>query len=223
MDRSLNQITYDRFKKDIMTFALKPGEPVSASKIAERYGVSRTPAREALVRLQDEGMIDIFPQSKSMISKINEERIWQEWFVRKSLEIGMVEAFFKGVRAEDIVKMKECVERIKNLTLKPVSHETSFEYIRCDDEFHYLFHIAAGEKLAADIIRNSLPNYKRVRLLIDMENTNKDRTISDHETLIRLTEEGKVKEYGEFLEEHLSHIVKDIPAMREKYPSMFEN
>ncbi len=119
--------------------------------------------------------------------------------------------------------MKECVERLRNLTLKPVSHEVSFEYICCDDVFHYLFHIAAGEKLAADIIRNSLPNYKRVRLLIDMDNTYKDRTISDHEELIRLAEEGKVKEYRVFLEDHLNHIVRDIPAMREKYPSMFEN
>ena len=45
MDKSLNQQTYDRCRKDIMTFALKPGEPVSAAKLAERYNVSRTPAR----------------------------------------------------------------------------------------------------------------------------------------------------------------------------------
>ena len=49
VDRSLNQQTYERFRKDIMTFALKPGDPVSAAKLAERYEVSRTPAREALV------------------------------------------------------------------------------------------------------------------------------------------------------------------------------
>ena len=97
MDKSLNQQTYDRCRKDIMTFALKPGEPVSAAKLAERYNVSRTPAREALVRLQSEGMVDIFPQSKSMISKIDITRARQEWFIRKTLEIAMTDAFFENV------------------------------------------------------------------------------------------------------------------------------
>ena len=51
MGYSLNNKTYDNLKRDIMTLALMPGEPVSAAKIAERYDVSRTPAREALVKL----------------------------------------------------------------------------------------------------------------------------------------------------------------------------
>ena len=63
MDKTLNQETYDRLKKDIMTFALKPGDQVSAAKLAERYHVSRTPAREALVKLETEGLVDIYPQS----------------------------------------------------------------------------------------------------------------------------------------------------------------
>ena len=71
MTNSLNQQTYDLFRKDIMTFSLKPGESVSAAKIADRYHVSRTPAREALVKLETEGLVDIYPQSKSLISKID--------------------------------------------------------------------------------------------------------------------------------------------------------
>ena len=91
MDNTLNQQTYERMKREIMTFALKPGDPVSAAKLAERYNVSRTPARETLVKLQTEGLIDIFPQSKSVISKINVQRVRQEWFIRKTLEMGMVD------------------------------------------------------------------------------------------------------------------------------------
>ena len=95
MDVSLNQQTYDLLKRDIMTFNLMPGEPVSAAKIAERYQVSRTPAREALVKLETEGLIDIFPQSKSVVSKINITRAKQEWFVRKTLELGWLIHFLR--------------------------------------------------------------------------------------------------------------------------------
>lgn len=77
MEKNLNEFTYQKLKKDIMTFVLVPGEAISAAKIAERYGVSRTPAREAIVKLQKEGLVDIYPQSKSLVSWINMERIRQ--------------------------------------------------------------------------------------------------------------------------------------------------
>lgn len=69
MNNSLNMQTYENLKKDIMTLALMPGEPVSAAKIAERYNVSRTPAREALVKLEGEALVDIYPQSASVDRK----------------------------------------------------------------------------------------------------------------------------------------------------------
>ena len=223
MSDSLNQQTYERMKKDIMTFALKPGEPVSASKVATRYGVSRTPAREALVRLQDEGMVDIFPQSGSVISRINEKRIRQEWFVRVSLEMGMVDEFFRGVGPQHIERMRECVARMAKLGGQPRDHEAAFEYIKCDDDFHRTIYMAAGENLAADIIANTLPNYRRLRLLIDLDNVNKDRTIADHEKLIRFIEEGRVEEYRTFAYEHISHIIQDIAVMKSEFPDMFES
>nr|MCR4807477.1 GntR family transcriptional regulator [Lachnospiraceae bacterium] len=89
MANSLNNQTYDNLKRDIMTLALMPGEPVSAAKIAERYDVSRTPAREALVKLETEALVDIYPQVGSEISRINEDRAKQEWFVRRTLEMGV--------------------------------------------------------------------------------------------------------------------------------------
>ena len=49
MERNLNETTYQLLKQDIMSFALAPGEAISAAKVASRYGVSRTPAREAIV------------------------------------------------------------------------------------------------------------------------------------------------------------------------------
>ena len=119
MDKSLNQQTYDRCRKDILTFALKPGEPVSAAKLAERYNVSRTPAREALVRLQSEGMVDIFPQSKSMISRINVARARQEWFIRKTLEIAMTDMFFERVTPEDIKEMHYYAEKCERIGEQP--------------------------------------------------------------------------------------------------------
>lgn len=219
---SLNQYTYEKLKKDIMTFALKPGEPVSAAKIAERYEVSRTPAREALVKLQAEGLIEIYPQSKSVISKINCSRVKQEWFVRKTLELGMVDAFFDNVAEKDIQDMETRVRKLGQIGETARTHETSYEYLGLDNEFHAVMYRVTKEYLAAEIIENSMAHYNRVRLLIDLDNVNKDRTVADHEILVKLVREGKREEYREQLREHLGHILGDMDLIRQQMPEIFE-
>ena len=57
MEKSLNEDTYEKLKYDIMNFKLVPGDSISAQKIAVRYNVSRTPAREAIVNLEKEGLL----------------------------------------------------------------------------------------------------------------------------------------------------------------------
>ncbi len=222
MDISLNQLTYDKLRKDILTFSLKPGEPISAQRIAERYEVSRTPAREALVRLQDEGMVDIYPQSCSVVALINIDRIRQEWYVRKTLELGMVDAFFDKVTEKDIDLMRKSIRELSRFGSEARTHENSYEYLSCDDQFHEISYAVAGEKLAATIIRNSLMNYKRARLLVDFDSVNKDRTVEDHETLLRYVEKGDREAYRSFLGVHLSRIIGDMNEMKEQFPDMFD-
>ncbi len=222
MELSLNQLTYEQLKKDIMTFSLKPGEPVSAQKVAERYEVSRTPAREAMVRLQDEGMIDIFPQSKSVISKIKADRVMQEWYVRKSLELGLVDEFFDRVTGKDIRDMERELQRLEDIGREPRDHETAYDYLQADDAFHSVTYRAAGEHLASAIIANSLPNYRRVRLLIDLDNIYKDRTVSDHKRLIGFVKKQDREGYRAMLKEHLGNVIADMEELHSQYPDMFE-
>ena len=222
MDKSLNQQTYDRCKKDIMTFALKPGEPVSAAKLAERYNVSRTPAREALVRLQSEGMVDIFPQSKSMISRINVARARQEWFIRKTLEIAMTDEFFKNVTSADIKEMRTFAEKCERIGEQPRNHETSYDYLVNDNKFHAVTYRVARETLAAEIISSTMAHYSRIRLLVDLDNQNKDRTVADHEELIRLIEAGDREGYRATLTTHLGRVIGDIEQMSIQAPELFD-
>lgn len=205
-----------------MTFALKPGEPVSAAKLAERYHVSRTPAREALVRLQAEGMVDIFPQSKSMISKINVARARQEWFIRNTLEIAMTDAFFGNVTADDIEEMRQYAHKCKRIGEQPRDHETSYEYLDSDNKFHAVTYRVAGETLAAEIISSTMAHYSRIRLLADLDNRKKDRTVADHEELIRLVEAGDKEGYRAALTKHLGRVIGDIEQMSMQAPELFD-
>lgn len=223
VDKSLNQQTYDRLKREIMTFALGPGEPISAAKIAERYQVSRTPAREAIVKLESEGLIDIYPQSKSVVSKINIARANQEWFVRRSLELGMVDAFFDNVKQEDIDEMKSYANQLAVIGGSHMSPEEAYEYLRHDNLFHMVTYRVAKEHLASEIISNMMVHYNRIRLLMDLDDNNKNRTVSDHASLIECVENNDREGYRAYLIRHLGHIISDMEIMGKIKPELFEN
>lgn len=222
MNNSLSQQTYERIRKDIMTFSLKPGEPVSAAKLAERYQVSRTPAREALVRLHDDGMVDIYPKSKSVIAKINIRLARQEWFIRKTLELGMVDAFFENLTDIHIRKMQEHLDRQIYAANQERTHETSYSYLISDYDFHGITYQASGEQLAANVIANTVVHYARVRMLIDFESANQDRTVSDHKELIEFAKKRDREGYRKCLSRHIGYIIGDIENVGRQYPGLFE-
>ncbi len=222
MDKSLNQSTYDRLKKDILSFTLKPGESVSAAKLADRYQVSRTPAREALVKLETEGMVNIYPQSKTVISRINVHRVRQEWFVRKSLELGMVDPFFEKVNHHDVELMRMYNRELGKMVLQPQSPESDYEFLTHDNDFHAVAYMVTGERLSARLIYVATAHYNRLRMLIDRAPECKKRTLQDHEALIDCVVKGQKEEYRKLLSDHLTHIVSDVDRMREQYPDYFE-
>lgn len=221
MDSSLNQLTYDCLKKDILIFALKPGDTVSAAKIADRYNVSRTPARESLVKLESEGLVDIIPQSKSVISKIDLDKARQEWFIRTSLEISMVDTFFAKVKEADIEEMKKYNEVMHKLSRESKDHENCYRYLVADNDFHAVTYRASGEYMAASVISNTMAHYSRVRFLTDLDDFYQNRTVTGHSELIQLVENKDIEGYRKALKIHLGHILNDIQDLQEKYPDFF--
>ena len=143
MEKSLNEDTYEKLKYDIMNFKLVPGDSISAQKIAVRYNVSRTPAREAIVNLEKEGLLKIIPQSGTYVASINCRRFEQEWFVRKSLEVGMVDPVFEHVSNDMLDKMEELNSRLIN-------------YDKCNEKFQGLKSIMLFMNLYMKAQENSL-------------------------------------------------------------------
>ena len=80
----------------------------------------------------------------------------------------------------------------------------------------------AGEALAAEIIGSTMAHYSRVRLLVDLDNENKDRTVADHEDLIRLIEAGDKEGYRAALGKHLGRVIGDIELMNKQAPHLFD-
>src|SRR5688500_15793647 len=78
---------YEDLRARILSLALEPGTALSRPSLAESYGVSQTPVRDAFLKLQQEGLVDIYPQSRTTVTKIDISQARETQFLRTSIEI----------------------------------------------------------------------------------------------------------------------------------------
>ena len=195
-----------------------PGDSISAQKIALRYNVSRTPAREAIVNLEKEGLLKVIPQSGTYVACINCKRSEQEWFVRKSLEIGMADAIFKNASADMLDKMAELNNRLINY-----DEETeSIPRIEIDNEFHQLIYECSGEQLAKNIIKTQMSHYNRIRYLAELNKNISVKTNDEHNMLIDAIRNKDKRMYLRVIKAHISRIFNELDKLKGIYPEYFE-
>lgn len=218
MEKSLNEEVYEKLKHDIMNFELLPGDSISAQKLAVRYDVSRTPAREAIVNLEKEGLLKIIPQSGTYVACINCRRSEQEWFVRKSLEIGMVDAIFENANDSMLDKMTELNNRLINY----VAEKEAVPRIEIDNQFHELIYECSGEQLAKNIIQTQMSHYNRIRYLAELNQSISVKTNEEHEMLIEAIRNKDKRRYLRVIKLHINRIFNELDKLKGIYPEYFE-
>lgn len=215
---SLNDVTYNRIRKDIMNMTLEPGMNVSVQKLSERYGVSRTPVREAIVRLQQSGLVEIYPQRKTVVSKIDLERVYEEWFIRTSLESAVVDAFIR--RCSELVAdtMQELISKQK----KYLDKEYFGEFYSKDNRFHQLIFETAGQALAWKTIENVASHYNRIRLLHGKIN-GVGSIIDEHQRMVAAARKRDSEEMRKAVMEYSNNFLEQVKSMSKQYPHFFSN
>src|SRR3954464_15447671 len=91
-DRQAAPQVFERLRGMIIELELPPGSPLSRAPLAEQFGVSSTPIRDALMRLEEEGLVEVFPQYATVVSRIDVHRAQQAHFLRQALELEIVRA-----------------------------------------------------------------------------------------------------------------------------------
>src|ERR1700681_292738 len=89
-DRQAAPQVFEQLRKLIISLALPPGSPLSRAALAEQFGVSSTPIRDALMRLEEEDLVEVFPQYATVVSRIDVKLAQQGHFLRQALELEIV-------------------------------------------------------------------------------------------------------------------------------------
>ncbi len=200
---TIQEVVYNVLKEGIMTLQLEPGSVMSTQEIASKLNVSRTPVREAFIKLQKEGLVLVIPQRETVVSKINLERVDEELFIRSSLELSVAERL--NHHKDDIPFGK--IEDNLHEQEKCLQNGDYREFLRLDNEFHSILFAAARKQLSWDTIMSVNGHYNRVRVYMTKEQGKMSSFIEEHKALLKAAQEDNWKELYEIVK---NHIQKDI-------------
>src|SRR3982075_1752262 len=102
---------YSDLRTELVSLQRRPGEVISEAEIALSYGMSRTPVREAILKLSDEGLLEIFPQSGIFVSRIPIAALPEAILIRKSLEATTAPLAAERAGASQILALRSVLER----------------------------------------------------------------------------------------------------------------
>src|SRR6266576_6347893 len=131
---------YSDLRTELVSLQRRPGEAISEAEIALSYGVSRTPVREAILRLSDEGLVEIFPQSGIFVSRIPIAALPEAIIIRKSLEATTAQLAAERVAASQILVLHAILERQREAN----AAKDGDAFHRADEMFHATIADVAG-------------------------------------------------------------------------------
>ncbi len=216
--RSIQTQVYEELKNNIMDLRLPPGQTMSTQEMATRMNVSRTPVREAFLRLQSEGLVEMIPQRETRVSRISLDRVAQEKFIRECLELGVISEFLKKKKPEDIRAMSELIE----LQKQQIREKNAAAFVDADDRLHKVLFTCAGEHMAWETIQNTHGHYNRFRILLVKRQEMLESSIRQHERIVALLEEGNEEAIRQELVSHIRRVDIRKVGLAEEYPDYFE-
>jgi DNA-binding GntR family transcriptional regulator len=140
--QSLADTVYQQLKRDVAEFRLVPGDRFTENEICDRLGVSRTPVREALLRLQQEGFVEVLFRSGWRVLPFDFEQFEQLYDLRMVLETTAVHRLCSDDRRVD----RDLLEKLSATWLVTAAARSTdgVQVALWDEDFHCLLVAAAG-------------------------------------------------------------------------------
>ena len=216
---NVQDTVYQVLRDAIMSLKLEPGTVMSTQEMATRLKVSRTPVREAFIRLHEEDLVEIIPQRETVVSRINMDRVRQERFIRLNLELAAIEPFMEKCAPKDLKEMRKILERQK----RHMEEKNYADFITEDNLMHRQIFVVAGYELAWDAIQMVNGHDYRFRVLTAMADDITGGVIAQHESIIERMEAGDSAGALKELTSHLRKIRFEKDRMKALYPDFFRD
>lgn len=193
-----------------------PGQRLSETEVANVYGVSRQPIREAFIKLREEGLIEVRPQRGSFVRKISSASVLDARFVREAIEADIVRIVAQAADPAVVQVLRGLIDQQQAAADQP-----NGDFMAIDDQFHRALAQAAGHDHAWETVEGMKSQLDRVRHL-STEHFPRQKVIEEHRVIVDAIAAGDVGAAEAAMRHHLRGIISDLPAIRDRAPEFFE-
>ena len=209
---------YSDLRIELVSLQRRPGEAISEGEIALSYGVSRTPVREAILKLSDEGLLDIYPQSGIFVSRIPIAALPEAIIIRRALEETTARMAAERATASQILALHSVLERQREA--KAAGDSDTFH--QADETFHATIADVAGYPGIWKFIQQVKVHVDRYRRLTLPQHGRIALVIAEHEAILTAIEAHDPEGARRGMEIHLETLLDNISTTQHINPEFFD-
>ncbi|KAB0678834.1 GntR family transcriptional regulator [Aureimonas leprariae] len=208
---------YAALHADIVGMVLPPGALLQDKALAERFGLSRTPIREALIRLENAGLVEIFPQSGTFVSRVPMDSIPEGVAIRKALEGLAVEAAAARITSERLAELDRTIVRQRVVAALGDTRE----FHEADEAFHEALARISGYPTVWKLACQAKVQVDRARRLTLPAHGRMDQVIAEHLTVRDAIARGDAASAKAAMADHLGKVILDVERLSCDHPEYF--
>ena len=208
---------FEVLRQAIVSLKIGIGQPLSENEVAVQLGVSRTPVREAFIKLAGTGLIEVLPQRGTFVVKISPRAVRDAQFVREALEVAVV-------RQACLKPVPDLAQRLRELIAlqKSAAEDDDFDrFLTHDEAFHRTMAAAVGRERAWRVIEGEKGQMDRVRYLSLPKASPLFHLIGQHEAIATAIATENLPAAETALRLHLSEILGVLERFQREMPHLF--
>ena len=197
----LRDVVFNTLRQAILRGELKPGERLMEIQLANKLGVSRTPIREAIRKLELEGLVLMIPRKGAEVADISEKSLRDVLEVRKALEELAVQLACDKITKEEIEDLKKAAEDFKKI----LKSRDITEIAEADVRFHDIIFMATDNQKLVQLLNNLREQMYRFRVEYLKNEEVHPQLIAEHEKIIEHIMERDKAKASAIVSEHINN------------------
>lgn len=197
--KSLRELALEHLRDSIIDGSLKMGQVLSERKISEELGVSKSPVREALAQLRDEGLVSIEPQKGARVFSLSEAEVTQICDFRQAIEI----AAFELALSRNPTGLADQMERVVKEMTRERTKGNEKGYLALDTTFHQLIFEHAGNDYLTSSYTRYIGKIAALRTHLAKLPQHTDLSYDEHQKIAVAVRQGDMSEIKSLLIEHI--------------------
>lgn len=177
----LREVVFNTLRKAILTGQLKPGDRLMEVHLANRLGVSRTPIREAIHKLEQEGLVTMIPRRGAEVARITERSLQDVLEVRRALDALSVELACERITQEQIGRLADACEQFEKATH---SKDTT-AIAKADVAYHDIIVEATGNRRLQQLVNNLAEQMYRYRFVYLKDISQHELLVEEHREILQ--------------------------------------